>query len=29
MAQAGYRLERKHDFLPRQLFLIFRSEAPR
>ena len=29
MAQAGYRLDRKHDFLPRQHFLIFRPEPAR
>jgi cyclopropane fatty-acyl-phospholipid synthase-like methyltransferase len=27
MKQAGYRLEARHDFLPRQHFLIFRPEA--
>jgi SAM-dependent methyltransferase len=26
MAQAGYRLDRKHDFLPRQHFLVFRPQ---
>jgi SAM-dependent methyltransferase len=29
MARAGYRLDRKHDFLPRQHFLIFRPEPAR
>jgi SAM-dependent methyltransferase len=29
MAHAGYRLDRKHDFLPRQHFLIFRPDAAR
>jgi SAM-dependent methyltransferase len=29
MARAGYRLDRKYDFLPRQHFLIFRPEAAR
>jgi SAM-dependent methyltransferase len=29
MGQAGYRLDRKYDFLPRQHFLIFRPEAAR
>jgi hypothetical protein len=24
MTQAGYRLDAKHDFLPRQHFLVFR-----
>ena len=27
MKQAGYRLEAKHDFLPRQHFLVFRAET--
>jgi SAM-dependent methyltransferase len=27
MKQAGYRLEARHDFLPRQHFLVFRPEA--
>ena len=26
MQQAGYRLERRHDFLPRQHFLVFRAD---
>jgi hypothetical protein len=25
MKQAGYRLDTKHDFLPRQHFLVFRA----
>lgn len=29
MAQAGYRLDRKHDFLPRQHFLVFRTDPGR
>jgi len=29
MAQAGYRLDRRHDFLPRQHFLVFRAEPAR
>jgi len=29
MAKAGYRLDRKYDFLPRQHFLIFRPEPAR
>jgi ubiquinone/menaquinone biosynthesis C-methylase UbiE len=27
MKQAGYRLDAKHDFLPRQHFLVFRAET--
>ena len=27
MKQAGYRLDAKHDFLPRQHFLVFRAES--
>lgn len=27
MKQAGYRLDTKHDFLPRQHFLVFRAET--
>lgn len=26
MAAAGYRLEREHDFLPRQYYLVFSKE---
>jgi predicted methyltransferase len=28
MARAGYVLDREHDFLPRQYFLVFRPAAP-
>jgi ubiquinone/menaquinone biosynthesis C-methylase UbiE len=28
MKQAGYRLDARHDFLPRQHFLVFRPETP-
>jgi hypothetical protein len=27
MKQAGYRLDGRHDFLPRQHFLVFRAET--
>ena len=27
MKQAGYRLDARHEFLPRQHFLVFRSES--
>ena len=28
MKQAGYRLDSRHDFLPRQQSLVFRAETP-